>query len=487
MNKPIRVMAVFTLGLFLALLVNATYLQYVSAEELNADARNARVIESAYSRDRGPIVVARDAVAASVASEDQYEFQRVYRQPLRYAHVTGFFSFDTQTGIEQTQNAVLSGDDPRLFVTRLVDLVNNASPKGGQVRLTLDPAAQDAAYDALSGLAPDVQGSVVALEPRTGKVLAMVSLPTYDPNLLAAHDREAVEETYRRLDSDPAEPLLNRAIQTRLPPGSTFKVVTAAAALENGLAEDAQSLVPGGSSYQLPQSTSVIDNGGRDCGTGKITLTQALVNSCNTTFLALAEELGQDRLGAQAEAFGFNSDYLDDLQPQAQSVYPTQVLSDAETAMTGIGQFEVSATPLQMAMVAAAVGNGGVVMKPYLVDEVLSPDLEVLGKTRPSEYSRAVSPGTADELTTALVAVVDTGTGSPAAIPGVQVAGKTGTAENCDDCKNYAWFISFAPAEDPRVAVAVMIQDADIAADDIAGGALGGPIAKAVMEAVLQP
>jgi penicillin-binding protein A len=483
-NKPIRTMAVFSLLLFLALMINATYLQYVSAGGLNADSRNRRVIEAAFSRDRGPIVVARNAVAESVKTDDEFKYQRVYGQPLRYAHVTGYFSFDSQTGIEQTQNAVLSGEDPRLFVTRLVDLVNNAPPKGGQVQLTLDPAAQNAAYDGLSALGPDVQGAVVALQPDTGQVLAMVSLPTYDPNRLADHDRAAVADAYKELDRDPTQPLLNRAIQTRLPPGSTFKIVTASAALENGLVEDADSLVPGGPTYQLPQSTAVIDNGGRSCGSGKITLTQALVNSCNTTFLALADELGNEKMLEQSEAYGFNSHYLDDLRPQAISVYPED-MDRPQTALSGIGQFDVAATPLQMAMVVAAVANGGVVMKPYLVDEVLSPDLDVLDKTEPSEFSRATSASTASELTKALVAVVDQGTGSPAAIPGVEVAGKTGTAENCKDCKNYAWFVSFAPANDPEVAVAVMIQGSDIPADDIAGGALGGPIAKAVMEAVL--
>lgn len=484
MNRPIRIMGVVTLVLFLALMVNATYLQYVNAGSLNKDPRNRRVIEAAFSRDRGPIVVRRNAVAESTKSDDQYKYQRVYSQPFRYAPVTGYFSFDSQTGIEQTQNAVLSGDDPRLFVTRLVDLVNNASPKGGQVLLTLDPAAQNAAYDSLSALGDDVEGSVVALEPETGKVLAMVSLPTYDPNRLAGHDRAAVAEAYDELLTDPAEPLLNRAIQTRLPPGSTFKIVTAAAAIENGLADGAESLVPGGPRYRLPQTTVVIDNGGRDCGTDKITLTQALENSCNTTFLALADDLGLEKMLTQAEAFGFNSVYLDDLRPQARSVFPDD-MDRPQTNMAGIGQFEVSATPLQMAMVAGAVANAGVVMKPYLVDEVLSPDLDVLDKTEPTEISEAISPGTASELTKALVSVVENGTGTAAQIPGVEVAGKTGTAENCEDCSNYAWFVSFAPANDPEVAVAVMIQGARIPPDDIAGGALGGPIAKAVMQAVL--
>jgi peptidoglycan glycosyltransferase len=350
----------------------------------------------------------------------------------------------------------------------------------------LDPRAQDAAYDGLSALGDGVQGAVVALEPNTGKLLAMVSLPTYDPNQLAVHDLDAELDNYNRLTDAPDQPLLNRSIQTRLPPGSTFKIVTAAAALEEGLAQDAESQVPGGPSYQLPLSKSVIDNGGRSCGTDTITLTQALANSCNTTFLQLADQLGLEKLRHQAELFGFNSDYLDDLNGQVESVFPDD-MDRPQTALSGIGQFDVAATPLQMAMVVAGIANGGTVMKPYLVDEVLSPNLDVLDHQTPSDFSRAVSPATAAELTKALVATVNSGTGSPAQIPGVQVAGKTGTAENCSGCKNYAWFVGFAPADDPQVAVAVMIQGSNVPADDIAGGRLGGPIAKAVMEAVLNP
>ncbi|MCB0906989.1 MAG: penicillin-binding protein 2 [Nocardioidaceae bacterium] len=483
MNKPIRTMAVFCLLLFLALMINATMLQYVRAGALDKDPRNRRVIDAAFSRDRGAIMVGRDAIAESVKSDDRYQYQRRYTQPLLYAPVTGFFSYYSQTGIEQTQNEVLSGDDPRLFVTRLVDLVSNTSPKGGRVQLTIDPAAQKAAYDGLKAI-PGVQGAVVAIEPSSGKILAMVSLPSYDPNLMATHDFQASGDNYDKLLHDPGQPLLNRAIQTRLPPGSTFKLVTASAALEDGLYDNVDALVPGGPVYQLPQSTKKIDNGGRNCGTDEITMTQAIANSCNTSFLAIANELGHDKLEAQAEAYGFNSDYFTDLRPQAQSVYPKEA-DPPQTAMTGIGQFNVAATPLQMAMVAAGIANSGVVMKPYLVDRVLSPDLDVLDQTRATEYSRAISPTTASELTKAMVATVSVGTASPAAIPGVEVAGKTGTAENCSACKNYAWFVSFAPANDPQVAVAVMIQGTNVPNEDIAGGLLGGPVARAVMEAVM--
>ncbi|CUR54639.1 Cell elongation-specific peptidoglycan D,D-transpeptidase [metagenome] len=486
MNKPIRTMAIFCMVLFLALMLNATYLQYYKADALNNDPRNRRVIEAAFSRERGAILVGRDAVAKSVKSDDTYQFQRTYDEPFVYAPVTGYFSFYSQTGIEKSQNAVLSGDDSRLFVNRLLDLLSNSEPQGGSVQLTLDAAAQQAAYDGLSGLGEGVQGSVVAIEPSTGKILAMVSLPTYDPNRLASHDLDAVSQTYDRLNTDPTEPLLNRAIQTRLPPGSTFKVVTAAAAIESGR-YDSSSTVPGGPTYRPPGTTNVIDNEGRNCGTNRIPFTQAMENSCNTTFAALADEVGADAMLKQAEAFGFNSDYLDDISPQARSVFP-EGMDQAQLAQAGIGQYEVSATSLQMAMVAAGIANDGVVMKPYLVNEVQTPELEVLDPVDTQEFSRAVSSSTSNELTRLLVSTVDNGTAAPAAIPGVEVGGKTGTAQSgIDDVPPYAWFISFAPAEDADVAVAVMIQKADIPRGEIAGGLLGGPIAKAVMEAVIKP
>ena len=488
MNKPIRTISIFCLLLFLALMLNATYLQYWRASSLSEHPQNRRVLAAAFSSERGSILVGRTPVAESVPSDDRYKFQRVYPQPFRYAPVTGWFSYFSQTGVEKSQNAVLSGEDSRLFVTRLVDLLSNSSAKGGSVQLTIDPAAQNAAFDGLAALGEGVQGAVVAIEPSTGKVLAMVSLPTFDPNRLATHDFGAVAERAEALEKRDDQPLLNRAIQTRLPPGSTFKLVTAAAAIEQ-LGFDADSQVPGGATYQLPQTrgeSGLIDNEGRDCGADTIPFTQAMANSCNTTFARLAVDVGADAMLDQAEKFGFNSQYLEDLGPQVPSNFP-EGMNPPQTGQSGIGQFEVQATPLQMAMVSAGIANGGTVMRPYVVDAVLTPELEVLPRTEPTELSRAVSGETADTLTELMVATVEEGTAFEAAIPGTTVAGKTGTAQSGIEGKPpYAWFTSFAPADDPEVAVAVMIQKAPgTEAGEIAGGALGGPIAKAVMEAVI--
>jgi peptidoglycan glycosyltransferase len=484
-NKPIRTISVFCLLLFLALLVNSTYLMYVRADDLAADPKNRRVVTEAFSRERGAILVGREPVARSVPSDDRYDYQRTYPQPFRYAPVTGYFSYFTQTGIERSQNEVLSGDDDRLFVARLVDMLSNAEPQGGNVQLTLDADAQVAAFEGLRAIGEDVQGAVVALEPSSGKVLAMVSSPTFDPNRLASHDLGRVLDAAERLEDDPAQPLVNRAISTTLPPGSTFKLVTAAAAIESG-SYDSETTVPGGYQYQLPQSTTKIGNdGGGNCGGNRISMTQALAVSCNVTFLTLANELGAETMREQAEAFGFNDTQLTDLPGQAASRYPGD-LDAPQTAMSGIGQSSVTATPLQMAMVAAGIANNGVVMKPYVVDEVRAPNLDVLDKTDPAEYSRAVSQNTADELTEMMVATVETGTAGNAAIPGLRVAGKTGTAQSTPDRPPYAWFVSFAPADDPQVAVAVLVEASDTPRESIAGGVLGAPIAKSVMEAVIE-
>lgn len=485
MNKPIRAVAIFFLLLFLALMVNATNYQFVQAGSLDDRPENRRVKEAAYSSERGAILVGRTPIARSAPVDDEYKFLRSYSAPFLYAPVTGYFSFGSSSGLESSQNEVLSGDDPRLFIGSLVDLLSNKDPRGGNVQLTLDPDAQRAAYDGLTALGEGVEGSVVAIEPSTGRILAMVSLPTFDPNNLATHDFSARDDTYERLEDDESEPLLNRAVQKRLFPGSTFKVVTAAAALESGRYDGPDAEVPGGDTFQLPQTsgdTGLVDNEGRSCPTG-LTLRQAMEQSCNTTFAQLAIEVGSEAMLRQAELFGFNSDYLDDLDGQVRSTFPNE-LDPPQLGQAGFGQFDVQATPLQMAMVAGAIANGGVVMRPHIVDEVQQADYDA-ERTEPEELSRAISEETAATLTEVLVSTVDNGTASPAQIESVEVAGKTGTAQRgVEGEAPYGWFISFAPAGDADVAVAVMIEEAP--GREIAGGQLGGPIAKAVMEAVLQ-
>ena len=486
MNKPIRTMAVFCMVLFVALLLNASYLQYLKADDLNDNNDNRRVRDAEFSRERGPILVAGAQAAESVPVDDQFEYQRQYPQPFKYAHLTGFYSYIYgATGVESHQNDILSGSDQRLFVDRVVDMVSNTQPQGGAVSLTVDPAVQTAAFDGIQALGPDTQAAVVALDPSTGRILAMVSNPTYDPNLLASHDLDAVKTSYDQLISDPTNPMLNRAIAETYPPGSTFKLVTAAAALESG-EYDVDTMVPGGAELDLPQTDNTLPNsGGGSCGGEKVTLTQALMVSCNVAFGAIGLDLGEEALLEQAEKFGFGQRYLLGLGGQAVSTFPEEAAGPL-TAYSAIGQYDVLASPLEMALVTATIANGGQGMVPYLVDEVRAPDLSVLEKTSPEEMpDQAMSSSAASALTEMMVAVVDEGTGTPAQIPGVEVAGKTGTAQRSGDSLPYAWFVSFAPADDPEVAVAVIVADAGVDRDAISGGGLAAPIAKAVMEAVV--
>ncbi len=485
MNKPIRTMSIFCMALFMALLLNATYLQYLQADELNSRNDNKRVRDAEFSRERGAILVSGSSIARSEPVDDQFEFQRVYPQPQKYAHLSGYYSYTYgRNAVELTHNEILSGSDPRLFVNRVVDLFGNSEPEGGDVTLTIDPQAQNAAYEGLRALGNNVEGAVVAIDPSTGGILAMVSSPSYDPNRLASHNLSKVQDAWEQLQSNPEEPLLNRAIQEVYPPGSTFKLVTAAAALSSGQYTP-DSTVPGGTSLDLPQTdTDLVNDSGGDCGGRRITLTEALMVSCNVSFGYLGMQLGADTLREQAQKFGFGERYLEDLNGQVASRFPEDP-DEPQTALSAIGQFDVASTPLQMAMVTAGIANGGTVMKPYLVDEVRSPDLDPLEKTNPEPFRTAVSADVARDLTQMMIEVVDRGTATPAQIPGIKVAGKTGTAQSSPDRPPYAWFVSFAPADNPAVAVAVLVEDAGVERDAISGSGLAAPIATRVMEAVI--
>jgi peptidoglycan glycosyltransferase len=497
MNRPIRNLAVACMLLFLALMANATYLQFFEADSLNSLTKhdnNTRVREAAFSEQRGQILVDGKAIANSKKSGDRFKYQRVYPYDAEYAHVAGYFSRTRLGGLEASENKVLTGDDSSLFVNRLVDVLSNQSPQGGNIVLTLDAKAQKAAYDGLRRLRNSsggpVSGAVVAIEPSTGRILAMVSSPTFDPNKLATHDVTKSDKAYEKLLADKLVPLNNRAIEERLPPGSTFKLVTAAAALSSGKYTP-NTMVPGGAVLDLPQTTHNLYNESRgSCGGSKITLTRALDVSCNVAFGSVGMDIGADAIRRQAEKFGFNQpayfgDLNDSLTSQARSVFPTDV-NAPNTALSAIGQYDVAATPLQMAMVAAGIANNGTVMKPYLVNEIRSADLDVIKPIQPQVLTQnAISASVARELTDMMVSVVDQGTASSARISGVKVAGKTGTAQSLPNRPPYAWFVSFAPSVNAKVAVAVLVQDAGVDRNAISGNGLAAPIAKAVMEAVL--
>jgi peptidoglycan glycosyltransferase len=383
------------------------------------------------------------------------------------------------SAIEAEANSILAGTDDSLFVRRVIDQLTGEQVKGGSVQLTLNARAQRAAYNGLNGR----KGAVVALDPSTGAILALVTSPSYDPNVLSSHDTAAVRAARKRLVAAPNKPMLDRALRETYPPGSTFKLVTAAAALESGKYQR-NSQVVNAAQLDLPLTTTNLPNyDGQPCNPGgRATLEDALKRSCNAAFGKIGIDLGVDALREQAEKLGFNRAFEVPMRT-ARSRFPVE-LDAPQTAQSAIGQFDVRATPLQMAMVAATIGNRGVLMNPFLVREVRAPDLSVLDRTRPDELGEAMSPQTADTLAEMMVTVVEEGTGSNARIDGVRVGGKTGTAQQGDDRRPHAWFVSLAPVNDPKVAVAVVLEDGGGAAE-VSGNQLAAPIARAVMQAVL--
>lgn len=484
MNAPIRRLALVVFAMFTALLVALTYIQFVQADDLRALDGNRRTLLTEYGRDRGAILVDGTPIAESEPANNDLSWIRTYPQGRLYSHITGYYSFTygAGPGLERSRNALLSGSDDSLFYRRLPDILIGREPTGATLELTIDPAIQRAAQDALG----DRRGAVVALDPRTGEVLAMVSHPTYDPNSVSSHNLAEVERNHVELTNDSSQPLTNRAIGGSLyPPGSTFKLVVAAAALEStDFTPDTE--LPSPLRYTLPGTSTEIPNfGGSACGPGEeTTLFRSVQVSCNTSFAWLAGELGAEAIQEQSEAFGFGQSLQIPL-PVTRSSYPSE-LDDAQLGLTGIGQYDVRVTPLQVAMISAGIANGGEVMTPYLVDSVRDKDLSLIERTDPQRFSTAVSANTAEELTEMMVAVVEQGSGSAAAVPGMQVAGKTGTAEFGNNGAAHAWFTGFAPADDPTIAVAVVVESATDDWTGETGGAVAAPVARAVIEAGAQ-
>ena len=480
MNGPIRRVAAVVVLLFASLLISTTWIQVVDASSLAKEPTNTRTLYKEFGRDRGALLVGGAAVAESKPSNDAYKYIRTYPGGATYAPLTGYYSVVYGSGgLESTENDFLAGTSDRLFYRNISDLLTGEQPQGAQVRLTINAKAQQAAYKGLG----NQRGAVVALDPKTGDVLAMVSRPSYDPDQLASHDRTDVVKAWKKLNADDDKPLENRATSHLYPPGSTFKLITSAAALSNGYTPD--SVVDGPATLDLPQTTANLDNDDdQPCGPGgKTTLTHALEISCNTAYAGLGMKLGEQTMLEQAQKFGFGQDLTIPLKV-ATSKFPTET-NQPQLAQSSIGQFDVQATPLQIAMVAAGIANDGVVMRPNIIRRVQTAQLKTIEDRKPEELSEAVTPQVAEELTQMMEAVVQSGTGTRAQIPGVTVAGKTGTAQHGEGAAPHAWFTAFAPAEDPQVAVAVVVEDGGKLGNEAFGGTVAAPIAKAVMEAVI--
>ncbi|MEY3561092.1 MAG: hypothetical protein RL068_244, partial [Actinomycetota bacterium] len=412
---------------------------------------------------------------------DAYRFIRSYESVL-YSPVIGYFSlFSGADGIEREMNNYLSGQSSAQFFEQINALLDGKPVTGAAVELTIDPDVQRAAWDALGNR----KGAVVAIEPSTGRILALVSKPTFDANLLSDHLYGPVTDAYQTYTEDPDQPLVNRTIAGDLyHPGSTFKLVVAAAALESG-AYTATSTFENLDEYRLPGTSVYIENSsGTTCGSGDtVTLEQALIKSCNIPFAMLAVELGQDRIRSQAELMGFGKE-LEIPLSVTPSIYPEK-LEPSQIALTGFGQFDVRVTPLQMAMVSAAIANQGVLMQPQLIDLVVASNLNVLSQPEPKVLSSPISRLTAGYLTRMMVDSVEVGAATRAGISSVAVAGKTGTAENGPTDPYTLWFTGFAPAEAPQVAVAVVVEDGGGIGQNGTGNQIAAPIARMVMEAVL--
>ncbi|WP_380286194.1 penicillin-binding transpeptidase domain-containing protein [Kitasatospora purpeofusca] len=474
----------FCLLLIVALCAQATRVQVFRADELNHNSANQRLVIERYAQPRGGIRVGADSVTGSEATGGRYDFKRTYTDGPLFAAVTGHSSQTYgNSQLEGTEDALLSGTDPRLSGRAVWDAVARRRNPGGDVRTTIDRAAQEAAVRGLGGQ----KGAVAAIEPATGRILALASTPSYDPGSFAgtsAGDREA----WNRLQADPDQPMLNRALRQTYPPGSTFKVVTAAAALESGVVTDIEAPTDAPFPYVLPGTTTPLVNDTPACDEPGQSLDTAMTLSCNSVLGYLGVRVGLERMVATAEAFGFNDPRLDTPVRAARSVFDTR-MDEAQLALSSIGQFDTAATPLVMAMVAAGVANRGTVMRPQLVDSLTTSDGTAVQLMRPAVYRRAMSPGTAGQVRRLMVDVVEKGTGRAARIPGAVVGGKTGTAQHGVDNSGtpYAWFIAWAgpagPDAVPPVAVAVVIADSD--ATEVTGGGLAAPVARAVMQAVL--
>jgi peptidoglycan glycosyltransferase len=494
-ERQIRHLGVALLVLFLIVLGQVNYIQVFAADRIENDPANAkRQLIAEYKVERGSILAAdgTTVLASSRPSAGDLRFQRRYPQGELYAHLTGFYSFVfARAELEQSFNDYLAGDAAELLQQTLTDLILGRPRKGATIVTTLDPRVQAAAEAAAAAEPGDV--AIAAIDPATGDVLALVSEPSYDPNLLASQDPEVVRDTWAELNADPDKPLLSRASDELFPPGSTFKLVTASAALQNGFGPG--STWPNPRELDLPLTDETLENfGGSHCagGAATITLAEALRISCNVTFGEIGLELGAEALVEQARLYGFTAVPGEDLVPfdipWVSGVFPapeTFEQREPAVALSAIGQQDVAANPLQMALVAAAIGNGGVLMQPRLVTEARDPSGRVIATFDPEVFSTPLTPANAAILTQMMVAVVASGTGTAAQIPGIAVAGKTGTAQHGDGALPHAWFVSFAPAEGPQVAVAVIVLDGGSLGSEATGGQVAAPIARAVMEAAL--
>jgi penicillin-binding protein A len=488
MNRALLRLSLACLAMFVLLLINVNYVQAFEASSLADRPGNVRVFNQQFQYQRGSIIAAGSGqnykIAESVPVKGSNTFQRVYPGGATYAPVTGFSSIYGATGIEQAEQKYLAGTAPSLAVHNLIDLVTGKPKQGATVYLTISPKAQKAAYKAL--LADNGhQAAAVAIDPSTGAILAMASFPTFNPNRLTTLDGPKFVKIDNELLRDPAQPLLNRAINETYPPGSSFKVITSAAAFSTGKVQNASSTVSAPQPLTLPNGHQLNNDSGELCGDGHPPITEAFYLSCNTAFGQIGMNLGGATLRNYATKFGWNDSNLTIPLKVSPSVVPL-IPDKSLTAYTAIGQLDDAVTPLQEAMDAAAIANHGTLMRPYLVQQVQAPDLTTIQNASPSALSQVVTPQIASYITQMMIQVTQNPAGTAFAtanssVAGVEIAGKTGTAENGVSATNLddAVFTCFAPATNPKIAVGVIVKGGGFGADAAA------PIAVKIIQAYL--
>ncbi|HET6215132.1 MAG TPA: penicillin-binding transpeptidase domain-containing protein [Micromonosporaceae bacterium] len=491
MNAPLRRVGVVIMLLFGLLFANLNWVQGYQATAYRTSDYNGRVQVAEYERPRGKVVVNGTPVASSKETTDELKFLRTYPTNALYAHIVGYKPVNgAATGIEKLENDFLSGTADQLFADRLRDLFTGKQTAGGNVELTLSKAAQEAAVKGLATNGRTSKGAVVALDPKTGKVLALVSMPSFDPNALVVHDGNAAQAAFDKLDQDPAKPLLNRALSETFQPGSTMKVVASLAALQAGMTP--ATVLTGGSSYTAPDTDHPIGNAPGVVCPQQLTLKQALTVSCNTAFARMCvEKLNADKVKAAAQALGFESEprFTED----GNNVFRTEASHTGDIkdpdgtddlpllAQSCIGQADVRMTPMQGALIAAAVANYGTQLRPYLIEKRQSPDLTTMDTGQPKTLRESANAQAARDLQDMMISVVDKGTGQSAQIAGFRVGGKTGTAENEEKAGDHGWFIGFVMKGDvPIAAVAVLLERAGKGGSHEAAS-IAGDVMKAIL------
>jgi len=472
-NAPLRKAGVVILVLFGLLFANLNWVQGYKADAYRTSDYNGRVTVAEYEVPRGIIEAGGEAIAQNKLTDDTLKYLRLYPEKEVYAPIVGYKPVNIgEVGVERTENDFLSGASDKLFADRVSAMFTGDQAGGGNVVLSIKPKAQETAWKQLTNNERNAKkGSAIAIDPSTGAVQAMASFPSYDPNPLASHDVKAAAAKYTELNKDKDKPLLNRAVAETYPPGSTFKVIISAAALQNGYNQSTE--IPAGALYTAPGSGAPIKNSeDQTCPGAQVTLKEALTDSCNTGYAQLGVKLGRDKVKKAAQDWGFEQEDLEvgNLKgsglPVAASHTGAIANKDgtpdlAGLAQSSIGQKDVRMTTMQGALIAATVANGGRQMRPYLVQQLLGPDRRAIYNVSPETLRTPVNGQVASDLREMMISVVENGTGRRAQINGFEVGGKTGTAQNAENADDHGWFIGFAYNDKGKAvsAVCVMLEN----------------------------